>query len=216
MLIENLKKNNIKAIIYILCSVISFYYFLKINGTHSSLFHKIWSFTFFSWSLAIISEIQFQDIFQLTKIIQDFQRNINFVIKFIMAELQLLSLLVIFFNDNIILLLMVLFLFSLFYYIKLLKKKNEAVYNQRYIKYLNLASLIGFLYVFFSLSFTGTIFIIFGLVINYFSINIYNSKVEILEYFKYREFYNFMQFISILILYRGGMEMPIYKIKIIY
>ena len=102
MLTKYFKKYDTKVIIYIVCSLISFYLFLKINGNQSSPFHELWSFIFFSWSFAIISEIKFEDFFSITKMIKTIQGNINLFIKLVIAQLQLLSLCAIIYYNNIL------------------------------------------------------------------------------------------------------------------
>ena len=209
MLAKSFKKYDTKVIIYIVCSLISFYLFLKINGNRNSPFHELWSFIFFSWSFAIISEIQFEDFFSITKMIKTFQGNINLVMKLVIAQLQLLSLCAIIYYNNIFLLSIVTSMIVLTYHIKILMGNDSEFYSLKFIKSLNLFLFLGFLYIFLKLSFIGAFFITFGMAINYFSINIYNSKVKIFKQFNYRELYNLMQFVSLVIFYRGGMEIPV-------
>lgn len=208
MLTKYLKKYDIKVIIYIICSLISFYLFLKINGNRTSTFHGLWSFTFFSWSFAIISEIKFEEIFNITKMIKTIQGNINLVIKLVIVQLQLLSLCAIIYYNNIFLLSIVMSIIIFTYNIKILMGNDSEFYSLKFIKNLNLFMFLGFLYIFLKLSFIGAFFITFGMVISYFSINIYNSKIKIFKQFNYRELYNLMQFVSLVIFYRGGMEIP--------
>ena len=208
MLTKYFKKYDTKVIIYIVCSLISFYLFLKINGNRNSPFHELWSFIFFSWSFAIISEIKFEDFFSITKMIKTIQGNINLVIKLVIAQLQLLSLCAIIYYNNIFLLSIVMSIIIFTYYLKILMGNDSEFYSLKFIKNLNLFMFLGFLYIFLKLSFIGAFFITFGMVINYFSINIYNSKVKIFKQFNYRELYNLMQFVSLVIFYRGGMEIP--------
>ena len=209
MLAKSFKKYDTKVIIYIVCSLISFYLFLKINGNRNSPFHELWSFIFFSWSFAIISEIQFEDFFSITKMIKTFQGNINLVMKLVIAQLQLLSLCAIIYYNNIFLLSIVTSMIVLTYHIKILMGNDSEFHSLKFIKNLNLLLSLGFLYIFLKLSFIGAFFITFGMAINYFSINIYNSKVKIFKQFNYRELYNLMQFVSLVIFYRGGMEIPV-------
>ena len=208
MLTKYLKKYDIKVIIYIICSLISFYLFLKINGNRTSTFHGLWSFTFFSWSFAIISEIKFEELFNVTKMIKTIQGNINLVIKLVIVQLQLLSLCAIIYYNNIFLLSIVMSIIIFTYNIKILMGNDSEFYSLKFIKNLNLFMFLGFLYIFLKLSFIGAFFITFGMVISYFSINIYNSKIKIFKQFNYRELYNLMQFVSLVIFYRGGMEIP--------
>ncbi len=208
MLTKYLKKYDIKVIIYIICSLISFYLFLKINGNRTSTFHGLWSFTFFSWSFAIISEIKFEELFNITKMIKTIQGNINLVIKLVIVQLQLLSLCAIIYYNNIFLLSIVMSIIIFTYNIKILMGNDSEFYSLKFIKNLNLFMFLGFLYIFLKLSFIGAFFITFGMVISYFSINIYNSKIKIFKQFNYRELYNLMQFVSLVIFYRGGMEIP--------
>ncbi len=209
MLHKIFEKYDTKVIIYVLCSLISFYLFLKINGNRNSPFHELWSFIFFSWSFAIISEIKFEDFFSITKMIKTFQGNINLVMKLVIAQLQLLSLCAIIYYNNIFLLSIVTSMIVLTYHIKILMGNDSEFYSLKFIKSLNLFLFLGFLYIFLKLSFIGAFFITFGMAINYFSINIYNSKVKIFKQFNYRELYNLMQFVSLVIFYRGGMEIPV-------
>ena len=208
MLTKYLKKYDIKVIIYIICSLISFYLFLKINGNRTSTFHGLWSFTFFSWSFAIISEIKFEELFNVTKMIKTIQGNINLVIKLVIVQLQLLSLCAIIYYNNIFLLSIVMSIIIFTYNIKILMGNDSEFYSLKFIKNLNLFMFLGFLYIFLKLSFIGAFFITFGMVISYFSINIYISKIKIFKQFNYRELYNLMQFVSLVIFYRGGMEIP--------
>ena len=208
MLTKYLKKYDIKVIIYIICSLISFYLFLKINGNRTSTFHGLWSFTFFSWSFAIISEIKFEELFNITKMIKTIQGNINLVIKLVIVQLQLLSLCAIIYYNNIFLLSIVMSIIIFTYNIKILMGNDSEFYSLKFIKNLNLFMFLGFLYIFLKLSFIGAFFITFGMVISYFSINIYISKIKIFKQFNYRELYNLMQFVSLVIFYRGGMEIP--------
>ena len=209
MLAKSFKKYDTKVIIYIACSLISFYLFLKINGNRNSPFHEIWSFIFFSWSFAIISEIQFEDFFSMTKMIKTFQGNINLIIKLVIAQLQLLSLCAIVYYNNILLLSILMSIVILTYHIKILMGNDSMFHSLKFIKNLNLLLSLGFLYIFLKLSFTGAFFITLGMAINYFSINVYNSKVKIFKQFNHRELYNLMQFVSLVIFYRGGMEIPV-------
>tara|TARA_B100000073_G_scaffold76975_1_gene58141 strand:+ start:1850 stop:2500 length:651 start_codon:yes stop_codon:yes gene_type:complete len=216
MLIKNLKTHNIKAIVYVLCSLLSFYFFLKISGKEYSRFHELWSFMFFSWSLAIISEIKFQEFMRETIIIQGVQQNINLIMKLVTVQIQFLSMCVFFFKDSVFLLLALMSIFILFHYVKTLNEENNEISSLRYIKNLNLFLIIGFLCIFLKFSFTGAIFIILGMAINYFSINLYNSKVKIFNQVGHRELYNMMQLISLIMFYRGGAELPAQGPKLIY
>ena len=209
MLAKSFKKYDTKVIIYIACSLISFYLFLNINGNRNSPFHELWSFIFFSWSFAIISEIQFGDFFSMTKMIKTFQGNINLVIKLVIAQLQLLSLCAIVYYNNILLLSILMSIVILTYHIKILMGNDSMFYSLKFIKNLNLLLSLGLLYIFLKLSFIGAFFITLGMAINYFSINVYNSKVKIFKQFNHRELYNLMQFVSLVIFYRGGMEIPV-------
>ena len=216
MLIKNLKIRNIKAIVYVFCSLLSFYFFLKISGKEYSRFHELWSFMFFSWSFAIISEIKFQEFFRETKIIQGIQQNINLIMKLVTVQIQFLSMCVFFFKDSVFLLLALMSIFILFHYVKTLNEENNESSSLRYIKNLNLFLIIGFLFIFLKFSFTGAIFITLGMAINYFSINLYNSKVKIFNQVDHRELYNMMQLISLIMFYRGGAELPVHGPKLIY
>ena len=138
MLTKSFKKYDTKVIIYIVSSLISFYLFLKINGNRNSSFHELWSFIFFSWSFAIISEIKFQDFFSITKMIKTIQGNINLFIKLVIAQLQLLSLCAIIYYNNISLLSIVMSIIILTYHIKILMGNDSEFYSLKFIKNLNL------------------------------------------------------------------------------
>ena len=186
---------------------VSFYFFLITKEIRGSIFHTLWSYMFFCWSLGILSEIKFKVIFSLTDFLQEFQQSTAIIIKFLIAQLQFFSISTFFFNDKLIFFSFPLFLVILFYFIKNFKNLTD-VYKLKHIKYFNLLSLIGSLYIFLEFNYTGSIFMFIGMVITYLSVDIYNSKIKFLEGFNHRELYNCMQGLAIIFFYRGGVEIP--------
>lgn len=211
MLQENwFKIQSFKTFIYTLIAFVGFFFYLTTIDINNSYFHYLWAFMFLFYSMeVIIGEIIFTSILNVPSFMDFFKKKISLIIMFLIAQLQGATSLIYFLNDRGRIIVFILCVILMVYYLVLINNNKISINILNYHMYLHFLAFSGFLYVFFILGYTGALFIIIGLLGHVVAIVVYKSQLYLHSQFSYKELFNFIRLISIYLLYRGGLEMPI-------